>query len=164
MREKWLERVEYIASETRDMDSEPNKLKKECDVSVSPYLINLFIKKNFTREELERRKSLLQSHQDKIKAGAHAKNEFLNSKRDYITELREKGLTFVLISKELLYKYNFKLTANEIAIFMRSKPIVPQESTNDIQEETATSSLAVEVEDKEDDRQNTCLFDNDGFE
>ena len=140
------------------------KLKKECDVSVSPYLINLFIKKNFTKEELERRKSLLQSHQDKIKAGAHAKNEFLNSKRDYITELREKGLTFVLISKELLYKYNFKLTANEIAIFMRSKPIVPQESTNDIQEETATSSLAVEVEDKEDDRQNTCLFDDDGFE
>ena len=55
MREKWLERVEYIASETRDMDSEPNKLimwnapNQDLYISICPASHKMGISMRFER-------------------------------------------------------------------------------------------------------------------
>lgn len=55
MREKWLERVEYIASETRDGDTEPNKLiiwnarNQDLYISICPASHNMGISMRFER-------------------------------------------------------------------------------------------------------------------
>lgn len=55
MRDKWLERVEYVACETRDMDKEPNKLimwnapNQDLYISICPESHNMGISMRFER-------------------------------------------------------------------------------------------------------------------